>query len=383
VETFEDRKNFYIVMELCTGGELMNRIIEQQVFTEKVAASYFKQMVLGMMHCHANGVVHRDLKPENYLFGSDDPDAPLKLTDFGLSTYVPSPDSIIRDACGSAYYIAPEVFQRRYTLAADVWSLGVILFLLLSGTVPFGADAEQETEVYHAIQRDPLRMDGEEWSKLSAAARELVVGLLEKDPSKRYTLEQVLAHPWVSGKAASDTAIDQTIVMSMYNFNKKNKFKKQALKMIASTLSAVDVQQLRKTFHEIDTDNTGTITMDELSVALKKLDLAETTDVNSLMASMDVDGDGVLSYEEFLVATAERQLVNHQQNIWWAFCEMDRDGDGTITADELRQVLKDESPEQVEQYMQEYDADGDGRIDYSEFLKMLLPKDLKYKISAY
>lgn len=382
IETFEDRKNFYLVMELCTGGELMNRIIDEQVFSEKVAAKYFKQMVTGLMHCHANHVVHRDLKPENYLLGSPDDDSSLKLTDFGLSTYVPTPDSIIRDACGSAYYIAPEVFLRRYTLAADVWSLGVILFLLLSGTVPFGADAEEEVQVYHAIQRDPLRMDGSEWGSISAAARELVVGLLEKDPSKRYTLEQVLAHPWVSGEAASSEPIDRSVVMAMYSFNKKNQFKKQALKMIASTLSAADVQKLRKTFHDVDVDNTGTITLDELSVALDKLELKETTDVQALMEQLDIDGDGVISYEEFLVATAERQLVHHQQHIWWAFVEMDTDGSGQISVEELRQVLKDEPDEKIKQYIAEYDADGDGMINYQEFLKMLLPKDLKYKISS-
>ena len=118
-------------------------------------------------------------RPENFLLASADPDAPLKISDFGLSCYIEKPDSVITDACGSAYYIAPEIFSRRYTKAADVWALGVILFLLLSGTVPFGFDAKTEAEVYRAIQTDAL-VFGPAWHGISPAARELISGLLEK-----------------------------------------------------------------------------------------------------------------------------------------------------------------------------------------------------------
>lgn len=138
----------------------------------------------------------------------------------------------IVQACGSAYYIAPEVFSHHYTKAVDVWSLGIILYLLLSGTVPFGFDAREETEVYHSIQTDPLRMD-RGWEHVSASAHELVAGLLEKDPHKRYTLEQALAHPWVQGHGATDTPISKNIIKSMQTFNRHNKFKKAALKLIA------------------------------------------------------------------------------------------------------------------------------------------------------
>lgn len=124
-------------------------------------------------------------RPENFLLASHDPDAEIKISDFGLSCFIEKPDSIITDACGSAYYIAPEVFTRRYTKAADVWALGVILFLLLSGSIPFGFNAETEAEVYKAIQRDTLTF-GATWKGISAAARELVSGLLEKvRPARR------------------------------------------------------------------------------------------------------------------------------------------------------------------------------------------------------
>mmetsp|Transcript_48967 Transcript_48967/g.136224 ORF Transcript_48967/g.136224 Transcript_48967/m.136224 type:complete len:315 (-) Transcript_48967:524-1468(-) len=306
----------------------------------------------------------------------------LKLTDFGLSAFIEDQDTVLTEACGSAYYIAPEIFARSYTKAVDVWSLGVILYLFLSGTVPFGYDAEEETEVYESIQRDELRMDTPVWSRVSAPARELIAGLLEKDPSKRYTLDQALDHPWVKGDAAPDVLIDKSVITSMYNFTARNKFRKEALKLIASTLSAADVQNLRQMFHKIDVDNTGSITFAELAAAVDSMGMAEC-DVRQLMDHMDTDGDGTINYEEFLVATAERQLVNNQNNIWWAFCEYDTDGNGFITEDELCHIMKDQSREQVKKWLDEYDLNKDGKIDYEEFMRMVLPKDLKFKISRY
>ena len=255
-EWLEDPGNFYMVMELSTGGELMERILSSHTFSERVAARYFRQMAQGLSHIHSKLVVHRDLKPENFLLADSSEDAQIKITDFGLSAAVASPDAVLTDPCGSAFYIAPEIFARAYTRAADVWALGVILYLLLSGNVPFGSTAKSEPEVYAAIKAQSLCF-GPDWNHLSGHARELVSGLLEKDPLKRYTLEQALCHPWVTGESAPDAPLALSLVESLRTFNAQNKFKKQALKLVASSLSAVDVAALRASFHKIDTDNTG------------------------------------------------------------------------------------------------------------------------------
>jgi calcium-dependent protein kinase len=331
-------------------------------------------MLMGVKHCHDNGVVHRDLKPENFLLVDNTTDAPLKITDFGLSYLVKSPDEIITEACGSAYYIAPEIFKKRYTKSVDAWALGVILFLLLSGTVPFGYNAETESEVYKAIQRDPLVL-GKQWNSITPAARELVCGLLEKDPYKRYTIEQAIAHPWVTGDAAADVPIDKSLIQSMCEFNLRNRFKKEALKLVASTLSAADVQSLRAQFEKIDNDGSGFITFAEMAQTLQESGMSRA-DIDALMKRLDQDGDGRISWPEFLEALVDQQLVYHQNNIWWAFCEYDKDGDGKITADELSRVMKDESPDKIRRWMAEFDANNDGHIDYEEFMKMLLPKSL-------
>ena len=153
-------------MQLASGGELMERIIKSSHFSEKVASHYFRQMCLAVQWCHEHNVVHRDLKPENFLLESNAERAVLKLTDFGLSCKIKSPDSVITDACGSAYYIAPEIFKQKYTKAVDIWALGVILYLFPSGGVVSGGVCARAQLLLHGRGRGacppppPTRMAG-------------------------------------------------------------------------------------------------------------------------------------------------------------------------------------------------------------------------------
>jgi calcium-dependent protein kinase len=261
------------------------------------------------------------------------------------------------------------MFRKAYNAAVDAWSLGVNLYIFLCGYVPFGRNATQDTEIYTSIQNDDLSLLGREWDSVSTAAKELIMGLLEKDPTKRYTLRQALEHPWVSGDAAPDVALNREILASLVSFNAKNKFKKNALKLVASTLGAPEVAALRAEFLKIDTDHSGFISYDEMGAALKgfKIDHAQ---LRSVLEAMDDDGDGRISYDEFMNAALSKQLASHQNAIWWAFCEYDKDGDGRITADELKAVLVGESDETIAKYIAEYDSDGNGSIDYQEFMKM-------------
>ena len=327
-------------------------------------------------------MVHRDIKPENFLFTSREEEAPLKLTDFGLSVAVRHMRQILREPVGSAYYIAPEVFAKRYNSSADIWSLGIVLHLMLSGNVPFGGQAKSEKEVYDAIQQRPVQLKGRQWRRVGDSAKRLVLRILEKDPSKRPSIDEIVDHPWVRGETALDSPMDASVLRSLCTFNAQNKLKKEALRLIASTFTPEDVHNLRAMFRRIDTDDTGTISFQELSEALRRMGVADS-DSRDIMQRLDTDGDGEISYEEFLVATTERQMIHHQNAMWWAFCEYDRDNDGFISGEELRQALQSEKPEDVERWIAEFDLDGDGKINYEEFMKMLLPKHLKYRISRY
>lgn len=260
----------------------------------------------------------------------------------------------------------------------------------LSGTVPFGSGAADENAIFKAIQTEDLKF-GTGWTTITGAAKELIAGCLEKDPAKRYTVEQALDHPWVSGDAASDKPIERAIVDALLAFNARNKLKKAAIRLVAANLTAKDVQDMRSAFMRIDKDNSGFITAAELTGALREMGMADKDGFRALVEAVDVDKDGLVSWEvrrresryhqhcrggtdtrrsplappqEFLHATLEAQMVKHQQKIWEAFCELDSDGSGTITVDELRRVLKDEPTETIEKYIAEYDTDKDGTINY-------------------
>lgn len=153
VGTYEDEKYVHIIMELCSGGELFDRIVSKGQYSEKDAAALVRTMVSVVAHCHHMGVMHRDLKPENFLLESSGEQAPLKCTDFGLSVYI-KPGQRLHDVVGSAFYIAPEVLDRDYGPEADIWSCGIILFVLLSGAPPFWG--ESEDELFDAIQQVSL-----------------------------------------------------------------------------------------------------------------------------------------------------------------------------------------------------------------------------------
>ena len=187
---YEDKHNVHLVMELCAGGELFDRIIAKGQYTERAAAELLRTIVQIVHSCHSMGVMHRDIKPENFLLLSKDEDAPLKATDFGLSVFFKEGE-VLRDIVGSAYYIAPEVLKRRYGPEADIWSVGVMLYIFLAGVPPFWA--ENENGIFTAILRGQLDLASEPWPHISPGAKDLVRKMLNINPKDRLTAFQVLS----------------------------------------------------------------------------------------------------------------------------------------------------------------------------------------------
>ena len=187
---YEDKHNVHLVMELCAGGELFDRIIAKGQYTERAAADLLRTIVQIVHSCHSMGVMHRDIKPENFLLLSKDEDAPLKATDFGLSVFFKEGE-VLRDIVGSAYYIAPEVLKRRYGPEADIWSVGVMLYIFLAGVPPFWA--ENENGIFTAILRGQLDLASEPWPHISPGAKDLVRKMLNINPKDRLTAFQVLS----------------------------------------------------------------------------------------------------------------------------------------------------------------------------------------------
>ncbi|XP_020530103.1 calcium-dependent protein kinase 19 [Amborella trichopoda] len=225
---YEDRLSVHLVMELCEGGELFDRIIAKGHYSERAAASICRAIVNVVHICHFMGVMHRDLKPENFLLASKDEKALLKATDFGLSVFIEE-GKVYRDIVGSAYYVAPEVLHRNYGKEIDIWSAGVILYILISGVPPFWAETEKG--IFDAILQGDIDFESAPWPSISNRAKDLIRKMLTQDPKKRITSAQVLEHPWLRDGEASDKPIDSAVLSRMKQFRAMNKLKKLALKV--------------------------------------------------------------------------------------------------------------------------------------------------------
>eukprot|EP01018_Ginkgo_biloba_P012780 Gb_22778 [translate_table: standard] len=194
---FEEEAYVHLVMELCAGGELFHRLEKHGRYSEPEAAKLFKDLMEVVKYCHDNGVVHRDLKPENILLATKSPSSPIKLADFGLATYF-TPGQKLHGTVGSPFYIAPEVLAGGYNQAADVWSAGVILYILLSGIPPFWG--KTKSKIFDAVREAKLQFPKDPWSCISASAKDLISKMLCTDSKKRLTSVEVLEHPWITSQ---------------------------------------------------------------------------------------------------------------------------------------------------------------------------------------
>ncbi|XP_065858723.1 calcium-dependent protein kinase 3 isoform X1 [Euphorbia lathyris] len=370
---YEDKQSVNLIMELCAGGELFDRIIAKGHYSERAAADLCRQMVTVVRDCHSMGVMHRDLKPENFLMLNTDESSPLKATDFGLSVFFKTGD-VFKDLVGSAYYVAPEVLRRKYGAECDVWSAGVVLYILLSGVPPFWGETERG--IFDAVLRGHIDFASDPWPSLSTSAKDLVKKMLKSDPKERLTAAQVLEHPWIREDGeASDKPIDVGVMSRMKQFRAMNKLKKVALKVIAENLSEEEIMGLKEMFKSMDTDNSGTVTLEELKVGIPQLGTKLTeAEVEQLLEAADVDGNGTIDYIEFITATMHLNRIEKEDHLFTAFEYFDGDKSGYITVEELEEALTKHNlgdAKTIKEIIAEVDTDNDGRINYEEFTTMM------------
>jgi calcium/calmodulin-dependent protein kinase I len=217
VEIFSNQKHVNIVMECMIGGELFDRIVKKSFYSEQEAKAALIHIVTGIQYCHERNIAHRDLKPENLLYQNGSDDSILKLADFGLARIL-GPDEMLHNVCGTPGYVAPEILAPTpfYGIAVDMWSIGVILYILLCGYPPFYDDDNQR--LFQKIRRCQYEFDEKFWGKISEEAKELVQGLLVLEPNERLTASQVLAHRW----CASGVGGQENLVMTIPNLQHYN-----------------------------------------------------------------------------------------------------------------------------------------------------------------
>ena len=396
LDVFDDARCVHLLQELCRGGELFDRIQRESVFTEAGAAAIVKQVAQALHALHSNDILHRDLKPENLLYDSEDGDL-IKLMDFGLSLVRNTPDPMV-GLFGSIDYMAPEVLRERsFTTACDMWSLGVILYILLSGTLPFSG-RNMKTKQFQIINCDYTFAD-EVWASVSEQAKGLVQALLTGDAKARLTAEEVLAHPWVAdeGVATADAIKDHSSRFS--KFNARRRFRVAAFACIAGSMRAVrrnlrdmlgDVKFNEKELHEIQakfqsSSQAGetSVTYDEFVKVLNQLNLQGRTDAvnRRLFELFDVNHDGKVDFREFVAGLSNiRPSDNHQaqeEQIRFCFQLYDVDDSGTISIEELYSMLHAISGDDVHvavdqadalaNLFAEIDVNGDGHISFEEF----------------
>ncbi|CAI5689182.1 unnamed protein product [Oreochromis niloticus] len=269
---YESRTHYYLVMQLVSGGELFDRILDKGVYTEKDASKVIKQVLQAVSYLHENSIVHRDLKPENLLYYNTDENAKIMVSDFGLSKTLEH--GVMSTACGTPGYVAPEVLaQKPYSKAVDCWSIGVITYILLCGYPPFFE--ENETRLFSKIMRAEYAFHSPFWDDISESAKEFIKNMMEKNPSKRFTTEQALRHPWIVG----DTARDQDIYQSVCEQLERN-FAKSKWKQAFNAASVIQHMKKMQLSHSVPSTPT-------LSIPNIKLESSSQNDLEPVRGCRD------------------------------------------------------------------------------------------------
>ncbi len=375
-EIFESQRSLYLIMEECKGGEVFDKIIEhiqsKQMYSEKDAANMFQQVMSSIEYCHNKGICHRDLKPENllYLNAGNEKDNPIKVIDFGLSQIFI--DRKLKTKVGTAYYVAPEILKGDYTEKCDIWSAGVILYIFLSGDPPF--NGPNDSAIYSKISQMKFSFPEKKWQNISKEAKDLIVHMLAPE-KERYNAKQVLAHPWF--KNASNTPLVDLNFNPMFfsDYIRGSVLKKITLLFIASRLDENEIRHLKKIFEAFDKGKDGQISINELQQGLIQLKSShmKSDDVLELFKTIDADKNGRIDYTEFLAATLQKHTYLRKERLFEAFSTFDKDNSGHISKKELMEVLKTEKNQEkeIETFIKAADKNGDGVIDYKEFLELM------------
>eukprot|EP00403_Amphidinium_massartii_P017972 CAMPEP_0178420118 /NCGR_PEP_ID=MMETSP0689_2-20121128/25965_1 /TAXON_ID=160604 /ORGANISM="Amphidinium massartii, Strain CS-259" /LENGTH=610 /DNA_ID=CAMNT_0020041585 /DNA_START=115 /DNA_END=1944 /DNA_ORIENTATION=+ len=387
--TFEQKPHMFFIMELCEGGEVFDRIIAQGYINEAVTADIIAQVCAALHYAHGRGIAHRDIKPENLVFCTKDPaDTRVKLIDWGLAQSFLG--SAMVSAVGSFTYAAPEVITSgnvsMYTEACDLWSLGVLAYVMLCGRPPFFGSSQAQQVRNAMAEKYPMK--DKPWKNMNPHAKDFVVQLLKADPKKRLPIAECCKHPWLTRanapKANTDPSETAEVFKNLKHFSNSSTFSKMCITAVARQLDHTHLKSIHQVFRELDVNGDGVLSFEEISQGFKKMfgaDSVELKEVQNTFEQLDLDGSDAIDYTEFCAAGLGQKASSQEDIIWAAFKTFDLDNSGYVTTNELQKILdsadvQDEwTPEvcgEVSKAMiSSYDRDGDGKISFEDWKAMM------------
>lgn len=374
---YYNRKNVYVITEYCQGGELFDKIKDRGgLFSEKDAAIILKAVFQAIAYCHSMKLVHRDLKPENILLEGNELDN-IKLIDFGTSTII-NPKRKFKKRLGTAYYMAPEVLKKSYDEKCDIWSIGVIMHILLTGEPPF--NGQNDDEIIEKVKDGSIDLNKSLFNEISEEAKNLLEKLLEKDPQKRLSALDALDHSWIKNQAPHATInekVAKQVFDNLRSFQADQKLQEAAVAFIVNQLiTKEETEELKKMFIELDKNCDGVLSREEIEMGLMSQygAVKAKEETEAIFQKVDSDQNGFISYDEFIRASIDKTKILTEEKLKAAYKLFDKNGDGNIEAKEIKEVLgKDiQGDDNIwRKIVKEVDLNGDGTINYDEFKAMM------------
>ncbi|CAI9093542.1 OLC1v1029056C1 [Oldenlandia corymbosa var. corymbosa] len=388
----EDPNGVHLILELCSGGELFDRIVAQERYSEAGAAAVVRQIAEGLNAIHKAKIVHRDLKPENCLFLSKEEDSPLKIMDFGLSSLEDFTDSVV-GLFGSIDYVSPEALSRdKITTKSDLWSLGVILYILLSGYPPFIAPSTRQKQ--QMILQGSFSFHEKTWKSITSSARQLISSLLTVDPQRRPSAAEILQHPWVTGDLAKQEQMDAEIVSRLQSFNARRKFRAAAMASVLSSSFSLKTKKLKNLVGAYDLKpeelenlqihfkrickNGENATLAEFEEVLKSMEMSSLVPLAPRIFDLfDNNRDGTVDMREIVGGFSSLKYSKGEDALRLCFQMYDTDRSGCISKEEVASMLRalpDDclpvditEPGKLDEIFDLMDANNDGKVTFEEF----------------
>jgi len=381
MRTYEyfDEKKFFEIADFYQGGELAEYIAENKILNEKTASKLMKQILCAVNYLHHNHIIHRNITPENLVF-EDSEKATLRLIGFSSAIFEGQPEKFTT-LRGDPHYIAPEAIRANYTLKSDLWSCGVIMFYMLTGTLPF--TAETEKGVLEKVLVGKVNMDALDFNGVSSRAKDLIKKLLEDDPAKRISAKEALKHSWIVEnskeplqqeilKAVTDAAIE-----NVKKFNPKKKVQELFWLLFTDNLILpVHYKHLSEVFISLDTNFDGKLSKEEL------LKVIPESQIDEVLKNVDLNNSGYIEYSEFIMAAFPRAELITTEKINVAFKLLDKDQDGYIGINDLRETFDPDEAKGIKEEVWteliiQADKDLDGLLGLHDFCDVM--KDMEKK----